>query len=150
VALLAVGVFVLLLLAAAAWDVTTYRIPNWLCLLVAVAGLALTLPLDGAWLPRLASFAVVAPVVLVLYALKGMGGGDVKLLAATALWIPFPTLPTFILALAVAGGAQALVFIVLRRLRRTAAPSAAPRRRMPYALSIAAAGLWWAWATWPW
>lgn len=79
-------------LAAAAMvtDLRRMRIPNWLtgamALLFLPAGLA-TLPLDAfAW--RLAAGAGVLALGFALFATGRMGGGDVKLLAAGALWVP--------------------------------------------------------------
>ena len=80
---------------------------------------------------------------LALYLLRAFGGGDMKLLAAAAIWMPLPSLPVFLFALALAGGLQALAVLALRR-AGAAAPVARPATRMPYGLSIAAAGLAWA------
>lgn len=144
--LLGLALFALILAVAAVGDVRTYRIPNRLCAALALAGIIFVLPLGPqAWASHAASFGVVAAVVFTLWLLRGMGGGDVKLLAAAALWIPFSELSTFVLLLAVAGGLQALVTLVARRVKRPpAGATPAERRRMPYALSIAAAG--WLWA----
>ena len=139
--------FCAVLLAAATVDVTRYRIPNVLPALLA-AGALLAAPHTGSeWLSRAASFAVVAASVLILYLARGLGGGDVKLLAAASLWMPFGTLPVFVLALAAAGGVQAAVTLVARKLRSQPLGLRAAGR-MPYGLSIAAAGLVWAWFRW--
>ncbi|RAK52530.1 A24 family peptidase [Phenylobacterium deserti] len=142
----ALAVFCLILVVAAVWDVTSYRIPNALCAALALAALLLALP-DGAgeWLSRGASVAVIGGAVLALYLVGGMGGGDVKLLAAAAMWMPFESLPVFVMALALVGGVQAALTIAARRLAPAAANGpGAERRRMPYGLSIAGAGLAWA------
>lgn len=142
--LLAPTYFCAVLIAAAAVDVTRYRIPNFLPALLAVGALLVLPQGEPEWLSRGLSVGIVALAVLVLYLARAMGGGDVKLLAAASLWMPFPTLPVFVLALAGAGGIQALVTLALRRLRRQPLRSR-EARRMPYGLSIAAAGLAWAW-----
>jgi prepilin peptidase CpaA len=49
-----------------------------------------------------------------LYAFKIMGAGDVKLFAATALFIGLDRLPEFALATAWAGGAMAIVSLATR------------------------------------
>lgn len=142
---LALTVFAALLLAAAASDVARWRIPNGLCVALALAALTLAFPQSAHdALSRGGSFLAVSAVALVLYLRGGLGGGDVKLMAAAALWMPLSTLPVFALALGLAGGVQALATLALRRLA-PAGPDAAPaRRRMPYGLSIATAGLAWA------
>lgn len=45
-----------------------------------------------------------------------MGGGDVKLFGAAALGMPASSVLTFITAVAIAGGALALFYLVARRL----------------------------------
>jgi prepilin peptidase CpaA len=140
----AATVFCGLLGLAAVSDLRSYRIPNALCAALAVSALVFAAP-DGldAWLSRGASVLTVGVAVLALYLLRGMGGGDVKLLAATACWISFATLPVFVLVLGLAGGVQALVRMGRRRLA-LASGAAPPPRRLPYGLSIAVAG--WIWA----
>jgi prepilin peptidase CpaA len=140
---LATLAFCALLAAAAASDLARFRIPNLLTAALAVAALVLAFPASGGEaLARAASFAVVGAAALGLYGARALGGGDVKLLAATALWIPLSGLPLFLEALAFAGGVQALFTLGARRL---AGPGLAVRRvRMPYGLSIAAAGFAWA------
>jgi prepilin peptidase CpaA len=132
-----------LLIAAAASDLARYRIPNALTAALALCAIVVGLPHDLAeagW--RAASFALVGGVATGLFVLGLMGGGDVKLLAAAALWMPLPTLPIFLVALALAGALQAGVVLTARAV---AAPApSAPRPRMPYGVSIALAGLVWA------
>ncbi len=142
--LLALSVFCGLLGAAAVTDLRSYRIPNWICAALAVGALVLAFPQSSdEWVSRGGSFLAVTIVVLSLYVIRAMGGGDVKLLAAAALWMPFGTLPVFVMALGLAGGVQALVTLAARRLATPAGPAGA-RRRMPYGVSIALAG--WTWA----
>jgi prepilin peptidase CpaA len=143
---LALVVFCLLLAAAAASDMARYRIPNLLCAALAAAGLLLAFPHDLAeGLSRGASLLILSGAALGLYLAALLGGGDVKLLAAAALWMPLSTLPVFLAALAVAGGAQAGVMLAARA---AATPGPDSPKRMPYAVSIAAAGLAWAAVRW--
>ncbi|HEY8618421.1 A24 family peptidase [Phenylobacterium sp.] len=142
--ILALIVFGALLGGAAASDLKSYRIPNRLCLALAAGALVLAFPASSdEWVSRGGAFLAVSIVVLSLYVMRAMGGGDVKLLAAVSLWIPLGELPVFVLALGLAGGVQALVTMAGRRLA-TAGAAATMRRRMPYGVSIALAG--WAWA----
>jgi prepilin peptidase CpaA len=102
---------------AAAWDLRLRRIPNWLTLGTLTAGLVLNTGragLAGLLLAVAGLFAAGFPA-LVLFRLRAMGGGDVKLLAACgSLLGPSPGLELF-LASAIVGGGMALATIVLRR-----------------------------------
>ncbi len=76
-------VFCGLMLAALSWDVATRRIPNVLVFMTLGAGLALR---AGAGWPALAAGLLGAGLALLitvpLFALRAVGGGDVKLLGA--------------------------------------------------------------------
>jgi prepilin peptidase CpaA len=139
---LSLVVLAALLTLAAVGDVRRYLIPNWLCLAVAVAGVVFAWP-GGleAWGWRGASIGTVAAVGLALWLLRVLGGGDYKLLVALAFWIPFGELLDFVVLLALAGGAQALATLLLRRFGRPR--DGAPPGKMPYAVSIAVAGIAW-------
>ena len=147
----ALAILVLCLVAAAASDVAKYRIPNALCLGVAGAfllyayGAALAFPVLGA---HLAAGLAVLVVAVVGFALRIIGGGDAKLLAAVSLWLGWNGLPPFLLLMAVIGGALALLLLVARRL----APKPIPAGRwwstlllrrgdVPYGVAISAAAL---------
>ena len=134
-------VFCALLAAAAYADLTSLRIPNLVCLLLAVSGLVLNPPIAASgWTWRAASALVTLGATLPLYLRGGLGGGDLKLLLATACWIPFATLGAFVIPLGLAGGVQALGVIAVRRVAGGAHEA---KRRMPYAVSIAVAGGVW-------
>jgi prepilin peptidase CpaA len=109
-------------LIACVTDLRTRRIPNVLTLGAAIAGLVAHVVLDGAsgaltagggWLTGLLIF-------LPFFALGGMGGGDVKLLAALGAWLG--AYETLYLALysAAAGGALAVVVACSRGYLRVA------------------------------
>jgi prepilin peptidase CpaA len=142
---------VLSLVAAGTSDIARYEIPNSLsvALVAGFALLAAALPL-----PVIVDHVLVGLTVLgamaALFAAGVCGGGDVKLLAATALWIGWVHLPEFLLLTALAGGVLALVLLASRRLvasRLLVATGARPRRLfakasgVPYGVAIAAAGL---------
>lgn len=139
----AFAVFAALLVFAAVGDVRRYEIPNWLCVVVAAAGIALAFPgADGGeWLSRAASVGTVAVAGFALWWFRVLGGGDYKLLAAVAFWIPFAGLLDFVVLLALAGGLQAFVTLAWRRFGKARDDS--PPGKMPYAVSIALAGIAW-------
>ena len=100
-------VFPALMAYAAASDLLTMRIPNWLSLAL-VAAFAFIVAAGGLpWeaLPmHAAAAALVLAVCFALFAFGWMGGGDAKLAAATALWLGFPSLMDYLLMAALAGG----------------------------------------------
>ena len=72
-----------------------------------------------------------------LFALGWMGGGDVKLLGALALWLPLVPLLRMLIAMSVLGGVLTLIVIAVHRFRKL---ETSPE--VPYGVAIAAAGLW--------
>jgi prepilin peptidase CpaA len=65
-----------------------------------------------------------------------MGGGDVKLAAAIALWFPPVTTLRFLVVMSLAGGVLTLGLLVSHKLRRNAG-----RPKIPYGVAIACGGL---------
>ncbi|MEA2712741.1 MAG: prepilin peptidase CpaA [Gemmatimonadales bacterium] len=106
-----------LVCTAAWWDFTTHRIPNWLT----VSGLAVALLLRAlvgfsSLALGLEGLGLALAVSLALYALRAIGGGDVKLLAAVGAFFGFPRAISALALMAVLGGAFALVSMVRRGL----------------------------------
>ena len=129
-------------------DASSFKIPNrYVAVLLAswapVAWLAGT-PFDAAAL----SAAMAGIILLVgfgLFAFNLLGAGDVKLLAATALWVGPAQMPVFLLATTFLGG---LLGVALMRLRAVPLPAFAMgagwlvqlhdrKRVMPYGVAIA-------------
>jgi len=63
-----------------------------------------------------------------------MGGGDVKLLAALSLWLPFQGWTSMLVAMSLAGGAVTAAMLVQRRWK-------GGEVEVPYGVAIAIAGL---------
>ncbi|PRY95629.1 prepilin peptidase CpaA [Hasllibacter halocynthiae] len=87
---------------AAVWtDLTRMKIRNWTVLgLVAAFLVAGTLVLPPATVAsQIAQAAVVLCVTFVLTMLRGMGAGDAKFLAATALYVPLAGVPLYAVVL---------------------------------------------------
>jgi len=149
---LLVAVLPLALIAAAVFDVATYKIPNWLSL-----ALALVFPLAaldaGMSLGEFGMHMGVGLVVLVagfgLFAARLIGGGDAKLLAATSLWMGEGALVQFFIYAALVGGLLALALILFRVAPLPRAVSGVTwierlhgrQRGVPYALALAIGGL---------
>ncbi len=101
------------LVEAAIIDGRSLRVPNWLTVHFAVGGWVYAGWLGGApllgW--SLAGAAVGLACLMPLYAIGGMGAGDVKLMAGVGAWIgPACTFWAF-LATAVVGGLMALAMM---------------------------------------
>jgi prepilin peptidase CpaA len=65
-----------------------------------------------------------------------MGGGDVKLAAALALWFSPATTLRFLVLMSLAGGVLTLVVMVLHKVRRREGPP-----EVPYGVAIAFGGI---------
>lgn len=130
-----------LLLAAAVTDIRSRIISNKLN--IAIAALA---PLywiaSGvpAWPDMALQIALgmgMFGVFAALFALGLMGGGDVKLLAAVALWFPWQALGALLLIMAILGGVVTVVTVIHHRMtRRLGQPE------VPYGVAISLAAMW--------
>lgn len=114
----AYGAFNLMIITAAAFDIWKYIIPNVIVLglLVLFPVTALIYPFEVDWLSHLGAGLAVFAAGFALYALNWLGAGDVKLLMAVALWAGFADLPEFLLYVALAGGALAILLMLSRRI----------------------------------
>ena len=108
-------ILVAVVLVAAGWDVKWRRIPNWLTAPAFVLALALRVPLGtGPLLDGLLAGLIAFALGVVVFALGGLGGGDVKLLAAAGACLGIDRLWGALLVTALVGGAVAL-WAVIRR-----------------------------------
>ena len=135
-------------------DATRMKISNSVSIILIVAFLlfaAIYLPIK----PAIGHIGVAAAVFVVMfccYALRCLGGGDVKLLSALSMWIgPLHILP-FLTAVALLGGVFSAFILCARRIKsheRQANRSPIMKHittwteigRVPYALPIGAAAL---------
>ena len=136
--------FVLLTSAAAISDLRERRIPN--DLVAAIFFLALLRHLDqGGGLAGLVpspghafTFVLIAGALLFLFARDMLGGGDVKMLAACALYIGSDNQGVFFLLVALFGGLLAAGYLSIRSMQ--VAELTAPLS-LPYGVAIASAGI---------
>ena len=134
------GILAILLVVAAVIDARTFTISNGLN--AAVALLAplywLSIGLDP-W-PGMAIQIGVAAGVFAIFALAFfvgmMGGGDVKLAAALALWFPLGATLKFLVLMSIAGGVLTVMVLIVHRLRKREG-----RPEIPYGVAIAFGGL---------
>jgi len=143
------AILFLLLLLASLEDLWRLQIEDWLSAGIALgAFLALAVggSTAGVW-QNLLLFALVLGIGTLLFVRGWMGGGDVKLLAACALWFDLAQGWQMLVAVAIAGGLESLLVMSLRMLRR----SEGLRRRivwlrkeedLPYGVAIGAGMIW--------
>lgn len=151
--LLLAVIFPALVIVAAAHDVVSYTIPNWIsgALVLAFFPIALLAGVDAA---QIGLSALVGAVMLLVgvgaFAMRWIGGGDAKLLAASALWMGWPAVINFVLMTALAGGALAVLLMSLRGVGFGVVAARGPawmgrlleeKGAAPYGLAIAAGAL---------
>lgn len=85
---------------------------------------------------QLAAAGAVFALFLGLFAMGAMGGGDVKLIAALALWLPLGALVWMLVAMSAIGGVLSLVMLADRMIARREGPV-----EVPYGVAIACAAL---------
>ena len=129
------------LLVAGFTDLRSRHIGNWLTGAVALgaplfwwaSGLSLWPDIAMQVGVAVAAFAVLAA----LFAFGAMGGGDVKLLTALALWIEPTWFLRLLVVMALVGGVLTIVFAAWHVTRRRK-----DRLAIPYGVAISSAGLW--------
>jgi prepilin peptidase CpaA len=110
------AVLLVLVLCAGIWDLKVRRIPNWLTAPAVLAGIAI-----NAWLTphgigvALAGVICAMAIYLPLYMIRGMGAGDVKLMAAVGAIVGPSNWVFIFLATALIAGAASLVLVAARR-----------------------------------
>jgi prepilin peptidase CpaA len=105
------------LLLFACWtDISTLRIPNWISIAIVALFViaALELP-PKAIIPHLLAGGLAAAGGTALFAARQLGGGDVKLLAAVALWVGWDAaLIEMLLIIGIAAAIVSLIVIAIR------------------------------------
>jgi prepilin peptidase CpaA len=136
-----IAILALLLLWGAATDLRSRIISNQLN-----AAIALLAPLWW-WANGLALYPDIALQISLallvfalftgLFSLGMMGGGDVKMLGAIALWLPFEMMVMVIVVMALIGGVVTIATLIHHRVTRRDG-----KAEVPYGVAIALAGLW--------
>lgn len=113
------GLFWLMLAAAAISDLRNLRISNLISLATFAAAITVLLFVrhdPGPWWHHLASFVIALAVGFGLFSLGWVGGGDAKLAAAAAVLFNLSELAWFAAATGIAGGILTLILMALRRM----------------------------------
>jgi prepilin peptidase CpaA len=131
----------IMLLWAAVVDIRTRRIANRLNVAIALMAPLFWWATGIDLWPDAAIRVGVAVVVFLLFALAfhigQMGGGDVKLGAALALWFPPGATLLLIVMMSLAGGVLTLIVFIEHKIKKTEG-----RPEVPYGVAIAFGGLW--------
>jgi prepilin peptidase CpaA len=150
---LALGVFAVLMGVAAIGDVRTLRITNKLNAGIALAFVALAIPMGLGWPEFFAhiKIGVIASVIALILFLTGLyGGGDFKMTGATALWLGPSAAAPFVIYAILSGGLLCLVLLTGRYVAGRFGLPASPKwaRRLlrknagvPYGVAIGIGGL---------
>ena len=139
--ILLLSILTVLLVAAAVTDIRSRIISNRLNIAIAVLAplywLASGIPAWPDMALQIALGIAIFGAFAALFALGLMGGGDVKLLAAVALWFPWQAIGLLLLIMAMIGGIVTVVTVVHHRLsRRLGQPE------VPYGVAISLAAMW--------
>ncbi|MBX3478722.1 MAG: prepilin peptidase [Brevundimonas sp.] len=150
--LLLLAVMPALVIVAGLRDLTTMTIPNWISgvLIVAFFPAAFAAGLDLSTMAAHVGVALAALVVGAgMFALRWIGGGDAKLIAAACLWLGVTGSGMFLLWTGLMGGVFCLVLIFARFYARPYMVGVQgwlprlmePKGDIPYGVAIAAGAL---------
>ncbi len=137
--------FIALLAAAMLWaaigDWRTRTIPNWLNGAIALLAIPFWWSIGLSLWPDVALQIGLATAVFALFAIAfrfgAMGGGDVKMAAALALWLPFAGIVKLLAVMSIAGGVLTVAMVAAHRMAK-----AAGQPEIPYGIAIAFGGFW--------
>lgn len=139
------------MLAVMVSDASRYLIPNWLVgsLLVLYPVAVYMSPYEVDWKMALVAMAIMFAFGYVIFALRFMGAGDIKLLVVCALWVGLQHLLEFVFTVALFGGLLSLLLWGARKalpLLPVVREKKLPRvlcngQPVPYGLAIATAFL---------
>lgn len=136
-----IAILAAMLIVAATGDLRTRTIPNWLNGAIALGAIPFWLVSGLSVWPDMAIQIGVAFAVFALFALAfhlgAMGGGDVKMVAALALWLPLGAVIKLLVIMSIAGGVLTALMLVRHRLAK-----AGQELEIPYGVAIAFGGFW--------
>lgn len=116
-------VLLIVLIAAAVYDVRYRKIPNWISMAGILLGFAINYiigPPEGGVLFALKGFALGFGIYVALYVVRAMGAGDVKLMGAVGALVGPERWFGIFLITAIVGGVLAFLLVAVRgRVKRT-------------------------------
>jgi prepilin peptidase CpaA len=137
---LLLGALALLLVSAGIQDARTREIADWKN--IAIAAIAPLWWWTNGWAlwPDIAILLGVAAIVFALFVgafyMNWMGGGDVKMIGALALWLPYDALLWMLAVMSLLGGALTLLLLIESKLLKKK-----EQPEIPYGVAIAIAAL---------
>ena len=139
--LVLLGLLAIALVWVAVVDIRTFTISNGINLAIALAAPLYWWAAGVDFWPDGGIRAGVAVIVFLLFAIAfyvgAMGGGDVKLAGALALWFPPADTLKLIVLTSIAGGVLTLIVMGAHNVRKKEG-----RPEVPYGVAIAFGGLW--------
>jgi prepilin peptidase CpaA len=118
------GIATTILLLAGVHDLAFRTVPNWMPVVLLLPGILLRL-MSGTLMLGLLAGLLVFLAAAFCWRRGWLGGGDVKLLAATAVLVSPSLVGNLLLDVALAGGVLAMIYLAMARL--VAPPSSIPR-----------------------
>lgn len=139
------------MLMAAFKDATTMTIPNWISLAL-IAGFFVVLPFAWPGWSEFGTHILVGFTFFLagfaMFAFGWLGGGDAKLMAATALWWQWPDATLYVLYTTIIGACLSIILLIGRKFIpvRILTSSWAymmfkDEKKVPYGLALAAGAL---------
>lgn len=138
--LILLAVLGLILVSAGIEDARQREIANWKNAAIALLAVPWWIASGLSFWPDIVIQIGIALAVFALFAAAFhfgmMGGGDVKMIGALALWFPFQPLVMMLVIMSLAGGAITLLMLIDKWWRRQSA-----QPEVPYGIAIAIAAL---------
>jgi prepilin peptidase CpaA len=137
----ALGALAITLLVSIYTDIRYRLIFNKITLFIALLSPVYWYATGNFTLTGIGIHLLTAAIVFFLFALAfrfgAMGGGDVKLFAALALWWPWLDVIRLILYASILGALVTIIFLAIHKAKQKDG-----RARIPYGVAIALSGLW--------
>ena len=134
-------IFACAMLASAIEDAARYRISNLTSLVVLIGAVVAAVTVGPTWAlwKNGAVFAVLLVLGTAAFSARLLGGGDVKLFAATGLWFDPISALMFVALVFLSGGVVAIAYLATRRWRLRGRDKKSSR--VPYGIAIALGAL---------
>lgn len=140
-AYLTLGGLAIALLVSIYTDIKYRLIFNKITLPITLAAPLYWYATGGFTLPEIGMHLLTAAITFIFFAIAfrfgAMGGGDVKLFAALALWFHWIDVLRLVIYASLLGAVVTIVFLTIHKLKQQDG-----RARIPYGVAIALSGLW--------